>query len=320
MSMEKPDASVVICTLNRPDDIQLCLASLAKQSRLPRQVIVVDAGDLGEVRERLADVCVEAGIEFVYRRDAPSTTRQRNTGAAVASGDIIFFLDDDVQLDSDYIERILEVYASDVETRVGGVNGTQESTPVAESGFWSWYQRVFLLAETRSDVGPFMKRSNFPVHTVALSRPRDCELMPSTAVSYRAVAFRGHEFDKHLTGYVMAEDLDLAWRVARTYRLIVTPLARFRHSKSDVSRNSRQETEKRRVLFTQYFFRKNMGGCVLCWIARYWALAGMFLRYTYVALRHGDRDWLQGFCSGVRAAARNRLLFPGRFVPGPLKF
>lgn len=319
MSAAALDASVVICTLNRPDDIQRCIASLAGQTRRPAQVVVVDAGDLGDVRARLAGACGEAGIDFVYLQDQPSTTRQRNTGARAATGEILFFLDDDVQLADDYLERILAVYEADPDARLAGVNGVPQTSPNVDSGFWTGFQRLFLLAETRRDVGPFMKRSNFPVHTAGLSAPRRCEIMPSTAVSYRAAIFRDHEFDKHLTGYVMAEDLDLAWRVSRSHRLLVTPEARYRHSKSEVSRNDRHETEKRRILFTQYFFRKNMGGSVLCWLARYWALAGMFLRYAYIALRDGDRQWFTGFCAGVRAAARNRLLFPGRFAPGPLQ-
>lgn len=313
------DASIVICTLNRPDDIQRCVAGLASQSRRPAQVIVVDAGDLGDVRARLAAACESVGIEFVYLRDMPSTTRQRNTGARAATEEVLFFMDDDVQVEEHYVDRILAVYELDAGGRIGGVTGVQDPPPAAETGFWKWYKRLFLQLETRPDVGPFMKRSNFPVHTTRLSQSRDCELMPSTAVSYRAAAFHRHEFDKDLTGYVMAEDLDLALRVSREYRLVTTPDARYRHGKSEVSRNDRHETEKRRILFTQYFFRKNMSGCVLCWLARYWALAGMFLRYAYVALRDRDRQWFTGFCAGIRAAARNRLLLPGRFTPGPLR-
>lgn len=312
-------ASIVICTLNRPDDIRRCIGSIGRQTRLPRQVIVVDAGDLGSVRDALAGECEARGIEFVYRQAAPSTTRQRNEGAALVDADVTFFLDDDVELSDTYIERILAVYEEDAGAEIAGACGVPDPAPPPGTGFWHWYARFFLLAETRADVVGRMKASNYPVHSTMLSMARDSELMPSTAVSYRTTVFRQYLFDTHLTGYVMAEDLDLSYRVSRRHRLRVSPDAVYRHSKSPVSRNDRRETEKRRLLFTQYFFRKNQAGNIGCWLARYWALLGLGLRYAFVAVRTGDRLWLQGYIAGLGAAARNRLLWPGRFQPGPLE-
>lgn len=312
-------ASIVICTLNRPDDIQRCIRTVCRQTQLPRQVIIVDAGNLGSVREQLADTCAQSGIEFIYRQAEPSTTRQRNEGAALVDADVTFFLDDDVELREDYLERILSVYQIDRAGEVGGACGVLKPAPEPGSGFWHWYARVFLLAETRTDVAAYMKASNYPVHSTMLTGPRDSELMPSTAVSYRTAIFREFLFDTHLSGYVMAEDLDLSYRVSRRYRLRVLPGAVYRHRKSPVSRNDRRETEKRRLLFTQYFFRKNLADRATCWLARYWALLGLGLRYSFVAVRSGDRQWLQGYVAGLRAAARNRILWPGRFEPGPLE-
>jgi hypothetical protein len=164
-----------------------------------------------------------------------------------------------------------------------------------------------------------MKLSNFPIHTTRLTRVRECELMPSTAVSYRTDVFRQHLFDRDLTGYVMSEDLDLAYRVSRRHQLLAVPTATYNHRKSPVSRNSVRESEMRRVLFTQYFFRKNLGGSLRCWLARYWALLGMTIRYSYIALRSGDTEKIKGLVDGIKAAFRNRILWPGRFVPGPLE-
>ncbi|HNP35115.1 MAG TPA: glycosyltransferase [Woeseiaceae bacterium] len=316
--MSANTASVVICTLNRPDDIQRCVSSLARQNRTPLQIIIVDAGDLGSIEVKLHSACDAANIEFLYLKDAPSTTRQRNKGSEAVKGDVVFFLDDDVELDPGYIETILGIYDGDRRNIIGGVTGVQEDQVPSTSGFWRLFCRVFFLADTRVDVSPRMKPSNFPVHTTGLTQIRKCELMPSTAVSYRINVFRKYFFDRDLTGYVMAEDLDLAYRVSRDYQLMVVPGATYRHSKSPVSRNSVRESEMRRVLFTQYFFRKNLGGSARNWFARYWALCGMLIRYSYLAIRSGNADRVKGLVDGMRAAARNGILWPGRFVPGPL--
>ena len=320
MSAELTSASIVICTLNRPDDIQRCVTAITQQSRKPKQLIVVDAGELGEVENRLREGCVAAGIEFIYCKDQPSTTKQRNRGAELVTSDIVFFLDDDSELDANYVETILNIYDEDSGRTIGGATGVLSPNQRATSGIWRWYTRFFLLPEVRVDTGSRLKASNFPIYSTVLAETRDTEIMPSTAVSFRTEVFRDFLFDVDLAGYVMAEDIDLSYRVSRNYRLLVVPDAVFRHSKSLVSRNSTREHEKRRVLFTQYFFQKNKGQVGWHHLARYWALFGMALRYLYFGIRDKDMQRFNGFCDGIRLARRNRLFSQKRFVAGPLDY
>jgi GT2 family glycosyltransferase len=318
MTTNSLSASLVICTLNRPEEIQGCIRSIAKQKLQPQQVIVVDAGDLGEVRQILQDCCASAAIEFIYVKASPSTTTQRNIGSEYVTADIIFFLDDDVQLAPDYLERILQIYQSDTDGHVGGVAGMIEPALPASNRFWHFYAAIFQLAETQTDTGTRLKPSNFPVHATKLTDDRDCEVLASTAVSYRTDVFRKHLFDAELTGYVMAEDVDLSFRVSRSFRLVATPRATYTHSRSPVSRNSLRESEKRRVLFTQYFFQKNLGGAHWRHLVRLWALFGLALRYAYLDVRSGESGRLIGLVDGIRAAQRNHLFSRRRFKPGPL--
>ena len=318
MSKCRETASVVIATLNRPDEIQRCITSIANQSIRPRQIIVIDAGDLQDTRNLIADTCQESGIEFVYKQGAPSTTVQRNQGARYVDSSVVYFLDDDVELESDYIQKTLELYERDPEHGIAGVSGVIDPDYASSKGFWRWYTKVFLLAETRKDTCSRLKSSNFPIHLTELSRVRECEIMPSTAVCYRTEIFRQYEFDRDLTGYVMAEDLDLSYRISRKFRLLTTPEAVYRHSKSKVSRNSPREMEKRRLLFTQYFFRKNQGVSLWRHFARYWSILGLLLRTLYVGVSSGNLQRFLGVCDGLRAAAKNKLLGPRRFRPGPL--
>jgi len=304
--------------MSRPEEIQRCVASIAGQTLLPQQVVIVDAGDLGDVCNRLRDACESVGIEFIYCRDKPSTTRQRNLGAEYVTSDVILFLDDDVELDSNYVEEIARQYQSDTEHRIGGITGVLNPQPIAGHGIWRYFAALFLLAETKSDVGTRLKRSNFPVHSTGLTQNRTCQFMPSTAVSYRTAVFNHHLFDVDLTGYVMAEDIDLSYRISRTHQLVMSPDAVYRHSKSSVARNSMREQEKRRILFTQYFFCKNFGSSGINYLARYWALLGMALRYLYFGIRHKDMEKFLGFCDGIRSAGANGLLWQRHFSPGPL--
>jgi glycosyltransferase involved in cell wall biosynthesis len=320
MSAAPTTASIVICTLNRPDDIQRCVSAIVQQSRKPKQLIVVDAGELGDVEQRLRACCVAADIEFVYCKDHPSTTKQRNRGAEFVTGDIVFFLDDDSELDADYVATILNIYDEDAAKTIGGATGVLSPNQQATRGIWRWYTRFFLLPEVRIDTGSRLKASNFPVYSTFLAEARETEIMPSKAVSFRTDVFRDFMFDVDLAGYVMAEDIDLSYRISRHYRLLVVPDAMFRHSYSPVSRNSTREHEKRRVLFTQYFFQKNKGQVGWHHLARYWALFGMALRYFYFGIRDRDMQRFKGFFDGIRLASRNHLFGRKKFVAGPLEY
>jgi glycosyltransferase involved in cell wall biosynthesis len=105
---EERDAfvSVVIPTLDRPEPLRRCLASLATQ-RYPRErleVVVVDDGSRppAQVDEVLyADLPVS-----LVRQDQAGPAAARNRGAAVARGRFLVFLDDDCVAEPDWLAAL----------------------------------------------------------------------------------------------------------------------------------------------------------------------------------------------------------------------
>lgn len=91
--------SIVIPTKNEEDHLPELLQSIRNQSVPPREVIVADASSTDRTREiaaRFGARVVEGGMPGVGR----------NRGAAVATGDLMLFLDADVVLlDSTFLER-----------------------------------------------------------------------------------------------------------------------------------------------------------------------------------------------------------------------
>lgn len=92
--------TVVIPTLNvRPEFLAECLESIAKQSLLPTEIIIVNNGESGvEVAEgavttRIIDTVFRAGV-----------AQARNIGATVATTPYVAFLDDDDLWAPDYLE------------------------------------------------------------------------------------------------------------------------------------------------------------------------------------------------------------------------
>ena len=96
-------ASVVICTRDRPDHLERCLASLSAQTLKPDQVIVVDNGSRDE---RTRAVAMAAAATYL-REDRLGLDVARNVGARHARGDVVAYTDDDVILHERWLERLV---------------------------------------------------------------------------------------------------------------------------------------------------------------------------------------------------------------------
>ncbi len=100
-------ASVVICTRDRPAELERCLGSLSKLDGPAPQLIVVDNSSGDRKVERIA---ASAGATYVQE---PQTglSRARNRGLAAASGRLIGFVDDDSVVDPGWLQRHSQAHA-----------------------------------------------------------------------------------------------------------------------------------------------------------------------------------------------------------------
>ncbi|WP_446664562.1 glycosyltransferase family 2 protein [Flexivirga sp. B27] len=106
------DVSCIIPTHDRPELLERALRSVAAQTTAPTQIIVADDLGLARTREDVARLAADLGITLAYvdtRPDHGRSTagRNRNGGAAVATGDFLAFLDDDDVWDPRFLELTL---------------------------------------------------------------------------------------------------------------------------------------------------------------------------------------------------------------------
>ena len=116
--------SVIVPTLHRNEEISLFVDTLCAQTHKPDELIVVDAGEPSDLQEKLTQQLKESGISLIYERSIPGTSIQRNVAISKANGDILFFFDDDILLEPDYIEQTLPCFTLPYDPPVGGVLGT----------------------------------------------------------------------------------------------------------------------------------------------------------------------------------------------------
>ena len=110
-----PDATVVVCTRDRPAQLEACLAALAAQTYPRSEVLVVDNGATGPV----ADICRQRGVACIHE-PIPGLTRARNLGARAARTELVAYIDDDAIAEPGWLAALATEFA---DSRVAAVVG-----------------------------------------------------------------------------------------------------------------------------------------------------------------------------------------------------
>ena len=117
-TMELPTLTVAVCTHNRPDRLQRCLASLVPQRDHGdiQQILVVDnAPDNHDARQ----VAMNAGVDYV-REPVKGLNFARNRAVSEARCDWVAYLDDDVVASPRWAIAVRRAAASAVNGAVTG--------------------------------------------------------------------------------------------------------------------------------------------------------------------------------------------------------
>jgi GT2 family glycosyltransferase len=91
--------------LNRAKALERTLRSLEVQTRIPDEVVVILQGDMPAIPEERGKLRL-----VVLRQQIPNAQRARNAAALKASGELLLFLDDDIEADPDLAEIFLKAF------------------------------------------------------------------------------------------------------------------------------------------------------------------------------------------------------------------
>jgi GT2 family glycosyltransferase len=292
--------SVIIPTKNRGADLVLTIQTLLRQSVLPAELFVVDQSDTDVSRSKIESLLsgTPLCLHYTYDPAIPGGAVARNLAMDRATGEILLFLDDDVELEESFVEELLATYASHAE--VAGVSGvaTNYEAPSTLMRAWLWtFER-----------GPFHDDRQ-PVYWRA-AELRDSGLyrvtrMTGALMSFRASAVVNLRFDAHLKGVSDGEDVDLCMRLGPQSQLVINPRARLVHNRSATGRL--EDHWLRRYLRSQlYLYRRNWNVGIKNRLCLGWLLLGAALIATLSSVRSASfRPWralLTGYREGVLAA------------------
>ncbi len=202
MNVHPLSLGVAIPTNRRPDDLARCLQALARQERLPDDVIVT-VRDADEPSRRFLAGC--SGLPFplrVLEMAAPGLVAGRNAALEACRTEILAFLDDDTAPHPDWARRVADHFEAD--PTLGGLGGKDrlhDGTRFNEGradrvGQVQWFGRV--IAD----------------HHLGHGGPRPVDMLKGANMSFRAAAFADVRFDTRLRGSGAQPNEDLAFSLA----------------------------------------------------------------------------------------------------------
>jgi GT2 family glycosyltransferase len=270
--------TVLICSWRRPAELCEALSGVLSQTRPADQILVVVRPDDTPSREVLAR-SPEGVREVLVER--PGISAARNAGLAVATGDVVFYLDDDAVPHPNWIQATLRHYESD--STIGAVGGrdllrhaTDRFIGVGASvGVVNRYGRFIGLHHTGSGTArevDFLKGAN-----MSFRRQWFPDLRPESAL-------RGDGIEYH-------EETSIALAIKHLgYKVIYDPQIKVDHNEG------RRYGDQRSSPAGRALFDRARNRTYLC--VKYMP-AGRSSRYLAYSLLVGSRD-IPGLFSAAR--------------------
>jgi glycosyltransferase involved in cell wall biosynthesis len=199
--------SVIIPVYNGAGYLRACLEHLRRSRMEPYEIIVVDDGST----DASVAVAGEFGAKVMSTGGRSGPARARNLGAQQAAGEILYFIDSDVCVHADTIERVLAHFEADPE--LDALMGSYDDTPKIKD-FLSQYKNLM----------------HCYVHHKA--RREACTFW-SGCGAIRKHVFIEHSGFSESYGRPAIEDIELGYRLVRARRrLLLDSDVRVKHLKS----------------------------------------------------------------------------------------
>jgi GT2 family glycosyltransferase len=225
--------SVAIPTRNRPEGVRRVLNSLAAQSRPADEILVVDS----TIGDRTLAVVEEmrATCNWIrYVREERGLNRQRNKAACEASGEIVVFLDDDVELSPKFIAVVESAFVGNPDVAgIGGYIMNQWDKP--RERWWKLREWLGLLPGGYTEGRLLPYGICLPLSTLhPFHGLRATDWLPGCAMAWRSNVFREQLFSeffdaRRVEGYGVADELEFGVRVSRNRQLAICGAALVQH-------------------------------------------------------------------------------------------
>ena len=209
MNKITPSISVLLLTYNHRRSVFDCLTSIQNQTHQPDHVIVVETiKDHPLINQSLLDNLFKTSKTTYIRMSKGTEFMCRNEAMKYVRDDIILFIDDDVIVDRNYIERLLSLYKThpSVQSFVGRIYPKKQE-------YWQEFINHLYTA-----------------HLINPNKAQKVETWPTLNFSIRTACVKKNHL-KYNGGYTAIDDLGFCLRLkAAGYSIYYSPLLHVVHA------------------------------------------------------------------------------------------
>ena len=234
----KTELALVVCTKDRPDSLSKLLDCIDSQSLTPGRLLIVDSSQ-GDVSKHLFRKFSQASpISTTYLKAEPGLPHQRNVGIyhlmrldVSLRPKFVWFLDDDIEFDSHYLERGIDVFNSASDLALLGsydVRGIKPFSKLATS-----------IASLQLAKPGKLLRSGLVVPPYPKAKFEECDFVPGFSMLFDAEVFDKIGFDGSIRMY--GEDLEFQMRLSALGKIGCSSDLRVVHNSSPLNRDSWRE-------------------------------------------------------------------------------
>ena len=202
-----PFVSVIIPAHNAKQYLDRCLSAIAKSTYTSYEIIVVDDGSTDDT----AEIGRKNGAKVFKLQSRSGPAAARSWGSKKAQGEILFFVDADVLIKADTVERVVNDFTT--HENIAAVFGTYDDSPAAKN-FISQYK-------------------NLQHHFVHQHSNRDAVTFWAGCGAIRREVFHkvgGFDQDRYENPSI--EDIELGYRLKRMgYRILLDKDLQVKHLK-----------------------------------------------------------------------------------------
>lgn len=220
-------------------------------------------------------------------------TTQRNEGVSKATGDLITFLDDDVELDKHYLEQIVNTFYTYPDA--SAVTGNIQVAMFQPNILYTIFSNIFLISKRGR--GKFLI-SGFPesYHKDILTTIK-AEVLCGCNMTIRKEVFNYLSFNEDLEGGMFGEDDFFSYQLSKTKSIYYNPKA-ICHDNREYPKG-KQAWKVRCTILNLIQRYKNRNPNWIGIITFYWAMFGFILFKLIEALIMKDFSIVKGVRSAI---------------------
>jgi cellulose synthase/poly-beta-1,6-N-acetylglucosamine synthase-like glycosyltransferase len=193
--------SVIIPTFNRESVIHRAIQSVLNQTYKNIEIIVVDDGSSNEITKNLIEKIDNKSIKYFYQKNS-GVAHARNSGARIASGMWLSFLDSDDEWLPEKLSRQMEFLKNNVHFQIAYTDEI-------------WKRNNDIVTRKK-----FQQKVHGQIFEDCV---KQCLIAPSSVILHQKLFWEMKGFDE---SFVVCEDYDLWLRISSQYEiaLISEPL------------------------------------------------------------------------------------------------